>query len=172
MKRTYLLIVVIVASFLYLHGQDTIPYFYTPDGKRIPETFGTIGKLNLAMEEHGRVFSFTQENNTGNFEIVGFKLFTNIPLWIYCYDPNNIKSLINSFNIEEFLHSWKLEFELKSYIKKGTLSDIFILQTLGQPNNKATYFDKQIQVANWTYSNLGVTLVLKNGIVSSYIKTE
>lgn len=68
--------------------------------------------------------------------------------------------------------SWKFEFDLENWIKKGLLTDIFVLETLGQPDNRTKYFDSNISFENWTYEELSLVLKLKKGIVTGFVKQD
>jgi hypothetical protein len=149
---------------------------YLSNGKHFEGKPGrTIGDISKELNENNvylHTYTF-KIDDTVKFALVAFRLFTDIPLWLLgINDSSQIQSAIKTFDLEEFLTSWKFESELEKYIKKGTLTDIFILETLGPPNNKSKYFDVNIQIELWTYSRLGVILTLKNGIVTSYIKID
>ena len=170
--KTLVLILAITLSINLLFGQNE-PRIYLPNAEPYMGKGKTFGQINNDLEKHGRVYVYMDyEDKDDPNVMIGFKLFTAEPLWIYIKDTSKIQKAINSYNLYEFLHSWNFESELERYIELGTLSDIFILETLGQPDNKTKYFDKDFQLDRWTYSKLGITLSFKNGIVISYIKIE
>lgn len=170
MNRIKVLIAVIFLSKLTF-GQSLNSLMYYPDGKKYKGVAKTIGELNKQLEKHSRVYVYSPIADD-NLTLVGYKLFTSEPLWILTDDTTKIKNALRSFELNEFLHSWKFEFELKSYIKKAVLNDLFILETLGQPDGKTKYYDKDVQFESWNYASLGLSLNFKKGIVSSYTKTE
>ncbi|MGB8490968.1 MAG: hypothetical protein WCE64_07905 [Bacteroidales bacterium] len=176
--RTQILTIILIGLALHAYGQATKNEtgLYLPDRKPIPLTQKTFGQINKEFEEGGRVYLHTIQqivDKDTSYGMVVFKLFTDTPLYISTKYPSKINEMIKSFDLNEFFRSWKFESELQSYIKKGTLSDIFILQTLGRPNNKASYFDKDRgELSSWVYSRLNITLLLKDGIVISYLKSD
>ncbi|SKB82656.1 hypothetical protein [Maribacter arcticus] len=167
-KGVLLLIAILFVSYTF--GQNKIKT-YLPDGTDYAGSGTTINQLNKEFEEHGRVYTYDADNGD-SMSMVGFKLFTNEPLWVLTDDKSTIQKSIESFNVDDFLYSYKCEMEIEKFIKKGTLSDIFILETLGQPDNKSKYFDEDIQIDLWTYRDIGTTLSFRNGIAKSYTKTE
>ncbi|MEJ6748665.1 MAG: hypothetical protein QNK60_01900 [Flavobacteriales bacterium] len=99
-------------------------------------------------------------------------MFTKHPIYVATTDVTKIQLAIASFNLEKFFDSYDFEMELETNITEGTLTDLFIIETLGHPDNKSKYYDKEVEFKNWTYSDLGVTLQFINGIVTSYIITN
>jgi hypothetical protein len=170
--RTAILSFVLLAGQFNTFGQDKPLTFYYPDGTKYKGTAKNIAQINKELEEQGRVYVDIQSSSTDNFTTVGYKLFTNKPLWILTDNPDKVNDAITRFDLNDLMTSWKFESELEKYIKKGVLTDIFILETLGPPTNQAKYFDSNIAVENWTYDNLSLTLTLKKGIVTSYVKQD
>lgn len=168
--KTILLLFILLTGQLNSFGQDKPLTFYYPDGTKYKGTAKTIAQISKELEEHGRVYVDIQSSSEDEFTTVGYKLFTNKPLWILTDKPDKLKVAITKFDLNEFLTSWEFESELEKYIKKGLLSDIFILETLGGPTDRKKYFDSSVEFENWTYDNLSITLTLKKGIVTSYIR--
>lgn len=170
MKKIILTITIALLSNLTF-GQDKLQTYY-PNGELYPHTGKTLEDVNFELEEHGRVYMHIPKDIGEGTFLVGFKLFTNTPLWVATRDKTRIQSAIDSFELDEFLQSYKFEMELENYIEKGTLTDLYILETLGPPDNRDKYFDKNIQVENWTYTDLGIKLTIENGAATSYIKID
>lgn len=148
---------------------------YYANGKKYTGAAKNIGELNKEFDKYDRIYVYNPEGKEfiDNLTRVGFKLFTDNPFWVITKDSTNIQKAINSFDLKEYFNSsWRFQFDLENHIKEGTLTDLFILETLGAPNDKSKYFDGIITIENWQYSRFGVTLTLKNGIVVSYIKIE
>ena len=150
-------------------GQDKQIIYY-PDGKAYKGTGKTFNQLNSEFAESGPIYNYTP--NIEGFYTVGFKLFTKQPIYVATTDVTKIQSAIAGFNLERFFNSYDFEMELETHIDEGALTDLFIIETLGQPDNKSKYYDKEIEFKDWTYSDLGVTLQFINGIVTSYITTN
>ena len=171
MKRTIITIVCLLLITSVFSQKKTITFY--PDGKPYKGESNTIGQLKAEFEDQGRVYLFAPYTDQDDYlTSIAFKLFTDEPLWVLIEDSTQIPQAIKCFNLNEFFQSWKFDYELIHYIKEGTLSDIFIIQTLGQPDRKTKSFDENIQVDSWFYMDLGVTLKFRNGIVTGFIKIE
>ncbi|WP_299798540.1 hypothetical protein [uncultured Maribacter sp.] len=169
-KLITLLFTIFFLNFSF--GQNKLK-FYMGDGTEYSGTGKNINQLNNEVEEHGRVYTYDADLKDGNsMTMVGFKLFTNEPLWVLTDDKSSIQEGIDSYNIDDFLSSYQCEMEIEKFIEKGSLTDIFILETLGQPNKKSKYYDQDIQIDLWTYRDIGTTFSFRKGIVKSYTKTE
>jgi len=154
-------------------GQDKLLPFYYPDGTKYKGTARNIGQINKELEKLGRVYIVTPYTDNGDYlTSVGYILFTDKPLWVLTDSPDKIKDAITRFDLPEFLASWKFEFELENHVKKGVLTDLFILETLGAPTNRTKYFDHNLSVEVWSYESLSLVLTLKRGIVTGYTKRE
>ena len=148
---------------------------YYPDGKKYTGEANTINQLNKVFEENGLCYTHMPAGEShpdfeDDYTLVAFKLFTNKPLYVITENPNKIQKAINSFDIDKFFDSYHFEMALESYIDKGNLFDLFILETLGTPSKQSTYYEKDVRIDRWSYSELGVTLTFKNGIATSYYK--
>lgn len=169
MRKIYTLVFLISMSLTASYAQSL--GFYYPDGKKYLGQAKNIAQLNKELEDHGRVYRVAPLADDGDVVTsVGYKLFTSTPLWVMTDDPKKVPKALEKFDLDEFLTSWKMETELEAHIKKGTLSDIFILETLGGPNSRQKYFDANIEFERWTYNNLDLMLTFKKGIVVSYIR--
>lgn len=169
MKQLLLFATLLFTELVF--GQTLNSLMYYPDGKKYKGTAKTIGELNKQLEKRGRVYVYNPFPED-NFTMVGYKLFTDKPLWVMTEDTAKILPAAKSLGLDEFFQSSMFEIELQSAIKKRVLDDAFILETLGQPQQKEKYFDKDIALENWKYTSLGLSLTLKSGIVISYIKIE
>ncbi len=172
--RIRALILLLLNMTILVSGQDSLKFrnsIYYPDGKKYTGTARNFDQLNEEFEEKGRVWLYTLPDDTAaQPTVIAFKLFTNIPLWIYTTsDSSEINRLLKSVRPEEMMTTSNLESELKKYIKQGTLSDIFILQTLGQPDKLKYYDEENRKVSQWTYKRLNLYLIFTNRIVTNYI---
>jgi len=175
MKSIFLILIFLNLTTL-ISGQDSLnPRYsiYYPDGRKYTGKPRDFVQLNNAFEENGRVWMYTRAISNADLPtIVGFRLFTIVPLWICTVDSSEIKRVIKSVTLEELMKS-DLDAELQKQIEKGTLTESFVLKTLGPPNDRVKYFDeKNYQVHQWTYSRLHLYLIFTNRVVSNYIKME
>lgn len=175
--RFEILILLFLNSVIPTSGQDSLKFHYSiyyPDGKKYTGSNRDFDRLNNELEEKGRVWTYTIVNDKKEYpSVVGFKLFTSFPLWVYTVeDSSQIDSLIKRVNPEELMNIHKIESELKKHINNGSLSDIFILQTLGPPDKLKYYDDENSRVSQWTYLKLRLYLIFTNRIVSNYIKMD
>ncbi|MEO7990145.1 MAG: hypothetical protein ABI663_11420 [Chryseolinea sp.] len=172
MKRFYF-ILVLTMGVQILYGQTGRLPFYYPDGKKYNGKAANMEQISKELEPQGRVLIVAPFTDDGDYlTTIGYKLFTNKPLWVLTQTPEKIKEAIEVFSIEEFFESYKFELELEKGIKARTLTDAFILETLGQPNKRTKYFDNSIEFQNWTYDIHNLELTLKKGIVTAYIRSN
>jgi len=140
--------------------------FYYPDGTLYPKSRKTINEINNDFDPHGRIYVKTLHSKK-SFDI-GYRLFTDEPLWVLSEDTIKIKQAVKVFNLEEFLKGYQVEIELEKHIKSKSLTDIFIAETLGGP----TWRDKEVNANGskeiWGYDNLKLNLLFTNGIVTSF----
>jgi len=101
----------------------------------------SIGEIDKEVESNGRVYTFTPFMKEGdNLTTIGYKLFTDKPLWILTRRPERIDEALTKFSLSEFLTSYQFEITLGRHIKSKNLDDAFILETLGQPTKRTKYF--------------------------------
>ncbi len=148
-------------------GQGDSAGFYYPDGANYKGDANNIGQINAELEENGRVYILSPYADT--LMMVGYKLFTDKPLWVLTENPSIINNALGKFDLADFMESWEFEFELKKHIEEEVLSDIFIIETLGGPTSRVKYFDKNTELEIWTYDELLLSLTLRDGVVVSYI---
>src|ERR1700756_1845653 len=153
MKIRLIIILLLIVTCVESYAQKLQKYY--PDGKKYMGKANTIGELNKELEEKGRVY---------------YHLFTNKPLWVETADSTKIDSAINSFNLKVFFESSEFERLLEQNVEKKTLTKNFIIETLGQPDKKTQFIENSINMENWTYTTLGVTLKLKAENIISYRK--
>ena len=163
------LLLILLCLPILIFAQDKKIVFYG-DGTPYEGTELTINQLNDKFEKYGRVYSFNPEIE--GFYTVGFKLFTNEILYVATEDITKLDSAVSKFNLNDFFNSYVFEMYLETYIEEGTLYDLFIIETLGPPNEKSKYYDQEIEIKTWIYLDLGVSLTFIDGILKSYIKTD
>jgi hypothetical protein len=140
--------------------------FYYPNGVKYNGNAKTIGELNKELEEKGRVHLHLYSSDS-TLILVGFKLFTNVPLWIEISDSSLIDKAIKSFNLSTF---FELDFKrlLITNINDKVLTKDFIIKTLGSPKQKIPYTDNQLKMDNWVYDSLGITLKFNDNLLISF----
>lgn len=142
--------------------------YYYPDGKPIPKTikFKNINELNKHFDPHGRVYVDVMPSE--KITSIGYKLFTNNALWVLCEDTTGIRDAIANFDLEKFLSGYQAEMAIEKHIKTKTLTDIFILETLGPPSWRDKVADANLSKEAWGYDKLKLNLHFSGGIVTSY----
>lgn len=143
-------------------------WFYYPDGSPIETNANSINDVHA--EFFPNIPSYT---HIGSLEAVQgdviFKLFTDEPLFFVTNQPEEIPEIIDSFDLQEFLNSWQLTNEIEAHIEDG-LTDLFMLETLGPPNDKTTTSDGSTRIEQWYYEPYNLTLFFTNGSVSRYVE--
>jgi hypothetical protein len=144
---------------------------YYPDGKLYVGKSETIHQLNEEFAKGIPVYIFHTKSKD-DFTTVGFKMFTNKPIWVITKNPEHIQKYVNEFNLLDFLNSWEFKFEIDRCIEKRNLTDLFLLQSLGKPDKKIIYGESKNTIEEWQYYSLGISLLITNSIVTRYIKVE
>lgn len=170
MKPLLFLLSIIILN-LSVYAQD----FYTSDGKKAttPANKKTVGdllfKYNSTRLEHDYL---TDKFNNDHEVEVFFKLFTNEPILIRCKHPENIKKYVSSFNLKNYFNSWQFESDLSYYIKAKTLTDIYVIKTLGQPDKKTKAVDANNTIETFFYNKLTTAITFTNSIATQYAITR
>jgi hypothetical protein len=131
----------------------------------------TINQLNRELAKSTPVYVFNLGEET-DYTVVGFRMFTDKPIWVITKHPKQIQDYISKFSLSDFLQGWEFTFEIEKCIKEHNLTDLYLLQSLGRPDKKITLGDSKTTIEEWQYHSLGVSLFLTNGVVSRYLKVE
>lgn len=166
-----MLVIAVIAVAIGASAQDM--NFYYPDGKPYKRKCKNILDINNDFDTYGRIrieIPYCGDSvNQNCFITVGYKLFTDDALWVLSDDPKKVTDAAKTFNLDEYLHSWAFDNDLKNFIKKKSLTDIFILETLGPPSDRIKYVDADHETERWTYEDLDLSLTFRDGIVYSFI---
>jgi hypothetical protein len=154
-------------------SQDDPLKFYYPDGRLYTGTAKTMNDISGELEDHGRVYvHHVKTSDKDELLYVGYKLFTTEPLWILATNDSRIPVALELFDLQAFFNSRDFISSLEKFIKKGTLTDIYVLQSLGQPTKKTRSFANNEATETWIYESPSVSLMLKDGIVKGYSRDE
>ena len=171
MKPVVLLGLVLLSSIKLL-AQPNDMLFYYPDGKPYKRLCTSIVDINADFDKEGRIRTFSpmcwDSAKYDCFTVIGYKLFTDQPLWVFTNSDEDITKLVKSFDYQKYLGSPHFYYDLNEHVKKRTLTEGFILETLGSPNNIDIDGNDDRETKNWTYAKLGVVLIFKDGLVTGY----
>lgn len=143
-------------------------YLYYPDGSPIVTTANTIN--DVLAEFFPDTLSYTHIGPLEGIEDdVIFKLFTDEPLFVVTNQPETIPKLIDSFDLQGFLSNSQLPYEIDTNIEEG-LSDLYMLETLGPPDDRLASGDGSTRIEQWYYEPYNLTLFFTDGLVSRYIE--
>lgn len=142
---------------------ETIHY---PDGKKI-EGAKSIAKVNQIVGVKYSYIHFDCETS----DAVGYKMLTNKPIWIITDNPKSIPFLLMSFDHKKYLSSWRFEFDLNYMIKEKGLTDLYLTEAIGTPDNKKRISDGNNRIEIWTYNQLQYKFTIENGLIKKYIKS-
>jgi hypothetical protein len=170
MKKIILLGVVLLNPITLL-SQSNDMLFYYPDGRLYKRACNSIIDINGDFDKDGRIKIFSpmcwDSTRYDCFTVIGYRLFTDEPLWVFTNSSEEIPHLVKAFNFQEYLRSSQLDHDLKDHITKETLTDDFILETLGVPD-KSDIVDEGRKNETWTYSKLGLVLGFEDGLLTAY----
>ena len=152
---------------------------YLPSGEKCP-----LEKTGINMNETSKFFEpkkrtwFTWYN--GYYKdiykgTVVLKAFTREPLYIVFDDKNEhtsqeVKDLIEKADYDFYFGEYNsgLKMDLQKFIKAKTITDTFLLETLGSPTKsyESYYNGKTVMVMDYSY--LRIKIYLLNSIAFAY----
>ena len=175
MKTIILTLSILLSATICFGQEESSLTFYYPNGEKYVGKANTMKKICNETEKYGRIYNYMVPDKFAGVSDIGFLLFTNEVKWVLAYDTtnyDNIKKAARSFNLNEYFNSFKFEMDLEKYIERKNLSDIFILQTLGKPNDAVKRHNTNYSIELWTYNRLGLTLKFRDGIVIEYTRAK
>lgn len=167
MKKYILLSTLLWAAMFFSQRTDC----YIPDGNKCPKN-KNVGKnmdqLNFKFEPKGRTwFMFPKDGDA----FIVFKAFTREPLYVLTNKkesstPDEIKALIADADFSQY----KVKFisTLKKYIDKKNLTDSFLLETIGSPDDSGERYQNGRSVKYMHYKQLGIRIYLNNSVAYAY----
>jgi len=142
-------------------------HLYYPDGEQYKGSHHSLEQISHDLEEKARVYHYSPFVASGDdITTVGFLLFTDSAMWVLTQNPTVIDSAINHFDLEKFFNSTEFQIELDAFIANESLTDSFILKTLGEPDSKRNFISKDGKFNRWEYKRLGLYLIFEDGIVT------
>lgn len=139
---------------------------YDVNGKVLCKEHCTIKNVNKSL---GINYSHVVDiEKNGNYESVGFKMLTKTPIWVITQQPKSIPQLIKSFNYSKYLSSSEVEMDLDRMIKDKALTDLYLSQSFGPPDNRVKSSDGNHTIELWQYSKIRLTIYFIDGIAYRY----
>lgn len=169
--KTVVLLGLVLLRPVTLLAQLNDMLFYYPDGKPYKRVCTSIADINADFDKEGRIKTFSpmcwDSAKYDCFTIIGYKLFTDQPLWVFTNSDEDITKLVRSFDYQKYLVSSNFYSDLNDHVKKRTLTEGFILETLGSPDKIDGGRDVDRVVTSWIYVKLGVLLIFEDGLVTA-----
>lgn len=131
--------------------------------------------INMVAEEHfaGARFHtyFVPEEVSGNgWTTIMFKWLTDEVLFVLTGEPERIGEFLATFDLEEFLSSWKLESELTYAMQnEGPVLDLEILNALGPPSSRTTVTTETGVTERWEYAQYRIVLYFSDGVMTTVV---
>ena len=99
-----------------------------------------------------------------------FKWLTDQPLFALTDSPDRIEEYVASFDLEAFLSSWRLEFELESaLLDEEPVTDLMILEALGPPSSRTTHFTETGRIERWEYAQFRIVLYFSDSVMTTVV---
>lgn len=175
MKQVFLLAVLLLRMWPTV-AQSTDMLFYYPDGKPYKKACRTISDINADFDNDGRIGTFSpmcwDSARYDCFVVIGYKLFTDRPLWVFTNNRRKIPEFLSAFDYTKYLESTHLDSDFKDHIIKKTLTDEFIMETFGLPNRIDRNPDIHVEREHWVYLKPAIMLTFEDGLVIAYQRFE
>ena len=172
LMKKYLLVTLLLLKAWVALAQSDDMLFYYPDGKPYKRECKNIADINADFDREGRIKVFSpmcwDSTRYDCFVVIGYKLFTNQPLWVFTNTSEKIPEFVNSFNYHEYLESPHFDHDIKQQIAKRTLTDEFIMEAFGIPNQTNRVGEGEGTKEYWTYLARGLVLTFEDGLVTAY----
>lgn len=169
--KTVVLLGLVLLSHVTLLAQSNDMLFYYPDGKPYKRLCTGIADISADFDKEGRIKTFSpmcwDSARYDCFTVIGYKLFTDQALWVFTNSDEDITKLARSFDYQKYLGSSSFYLDLNDHIKKRTLTEGFILETLGSPDRIDGDGNDDRGTKSWTYAKLGVVLIFEDGLVAA-----
>lgn len=170
--RKLLLVTILLLKTWPSFAQPDDMLFYYPDGKPYKRPCKTIADINADFDSEGRIRTFSpmcwDSARYDCFVVIGYKLFTDQPLWVFTNSYENITEFVKTFNYQQYLGGPHFDHDLKDHITRRTLTDNFILEAFGVPNETDRIDDVNGEKEYWTYVERGLILTFEDGLVTAY----
>ena len=142
---------------------------YSPEGKilNFPNDY-TLYQIEKKFEPLARVSGYSYK--CGEITAIYYKLFTREPLFIVTDKTECITSGLKSFNFVKYMSGPIVEIDIKIFMEKKLLTDLYILNTLGHPDNsvKDVTGDKTSEI--WYYNDYNLAFKFINGYVIGFMR--
>ena len=163
--------IVLLAVVGFAGAQEKDFWAWSEDGPRFLAHFGEGhgNSIRSIADEHFPGVRYTfhivpDEVSGDELASVMFRWLTNEPLFALTGFPDRIEEYAASFNLREFLSSWKLEFELSTALQDETpVTDVTILEALGGPSSRVTRTTATGQSERWEYAQHRLVLYFSRG---------
>lgn len=149
-------------------AQDNF-YGWTPEGELQLLAPGDGFSVRMVGEEHfpgvRYYMHFVPPEVTGeDSATVMFRWLTDEPLFVVTTAPERIDAFVASFDLDAFLASWRLAFELQNALEdEAPVPDLVILHALGAPSSRVTSTTANRQLERWEYAQFGLVLYFHQG---------
>lgn len=171
-RISVLLSIVFLVSSMSLHGQASEMAFYYPDGTPYKRACRGISDINADFDTLARVKVFAplcfDSVDLDCFVVVGFKLLTDEPLWVWTNNSRAISESVRAFNFQVYVKEGGLIRDLDNHVSKRSLTYDFLIETLGPPDEFAEYEQEGVIYQTIEYRAINLVLSLKDGAVISF----
>ncbi|CAI9680435.1 hypothetical protein HZQ11_12375 [Elizabethkingia anophelis] len=180
-----IIIFLLLGFFCYSFGQKKIANkqtkpskisCYLPNGDKCPANIVGINiyETTKYFEPRNRAWLASTKNKDYKCLII-YKSFTKEPLFVHTFDKqeHSAEEIINMINDTEFKYYFGdynsgLKMDLQKYIDNRTLTDIFILDTLGSPTFSKESYQNGKSIRFMEYQGYGVRIWFSNSIGIGY----
>jgi len=156
--------------FVILFCTSSFSQVYLPNGtpKEFPKN-STVGEIQKAFDPQER-FTMDICKYDEEYVVVYYKFFTNKPLFIITDTKKYLKKSLKHFNFSKYMRGPLVEIDLKRYMKKRLLTDLYALETLGKPDDLKKNVTGDIEYELWFYNNYNLILKILNGYVIGFMR--
>ncbi len=171
MNKLITIFLLIISTKTFAQRSDC----YLPSGDKCPKE-KNIGKnmldLNKKFEQKSRTYFLFP---AGTSAFVVFKSFSKEPLYILTNKKTHsskeeIKEMIENVDYQYYFGDYNsgLKMDLKKFIQNKSLTDLFILDTMGSPNESKETFRDGKSLRYMEFNKFGIRIYFSNSIAIAY----
>jgi hypothetical protein len=147
---------------------------YKPDGVQIkfPKNT-TVGKILKTLDPKGiTIQHIIKHEPLDEFTVIYYKFLTKESIFIITSKPELIKQSLDEYDFTNYMRSLLSEIDIDRFIKKKKLYDLYLINTLGNPDSIQKDVTGGSIFELWHYDLYNIVFKIKNSYVFGYMRLQ